>query len=145
MINITLENIHIPIVLIQEAILDLKIENRSSVSYILNNIANHIKYKNGGLLVDNLTNPDYLVWFAINQSALLNQKMLQIPLIYVRKSKRGNSYIIKTMHSFIEKTKSEFGCDIITGASWRIGDTESQSKQMWEKQGYSVMETVFEK
>lgn len=124
---------------------DMNIKDRSSTQYIMGNMSKHITIGNGGVFVDNLEDPTCLIWYVINQSALLNQKMFQIPLFFVREDKRGNKDVLKEMLDIVEKGKEANKCDIVTGASWNHGKSAKNSSNMWELQGYQQMEIVYEK
>ncbi len=145
MIPLETHNLYVVGRLVAEAVDDLNISERSSVKYIMDNMAKHISRNNGGVLVNNVEDPTHIIWYAINHSALLDQKMFQVPLFFITKEQRGDSEKLNLMHKMIEDGKAFHKCDIATGGSWENGDTTSNSARMWEKAGYSQMETVHEK
>lgn len=132
--------------LIQQRIVESKLENRLTMDRALSNVHHLMAMGTGTAFVDNLENPTSVVILQIiDNPVVFEEKACSVILIYVDRQHRSVQKALDAVKTIENYARSK-GCTCIYGASWKFNGTDGDGiGALWLRAGYVEQEVVYRK
>lgn len=141
---VPLENIKSLAGLVGEYIEELGLGKRTDVSYIMSSMSQGVAGGYATILADDLADPKMFVWCLSQQSAVVNERLLLVNVIFITKDQRGSRERVESILNALENAAQYTRCTRIYGTAWKLFDNDAAHK-MWLRAGYTEQESFYSK
>lgn len=130
--------------LLEEAIAELNLGDRTTIDFLINRIKIGFTQRSIDAYVDQVEGPRHLIVFEKSHGGVTNESLLEIRFIFSTKEERGAEGVTEMFKEQIDAYSELFPFDAILASSW-VYEGASPIAALWKGWGFKKQEVVYVK
>ena len=127
---------------LETAIKELGIEDRTTVDFLINRIGMGYTARSINAYVDDVEEPKHVLVLEHSHGGVTDEKMVEVRFIYSEESERGDAEAVKAFDEQITTFCEFFNPDVILGSSW-VYRGARRIDALWTSLGFEKQEIVY--